>query len=109
VPATGNLNSIWRTLTHAIRIRAGAVTCDHLDTWMSAEPNSKRHRLSIRQEIHDPVTLQIDQDGAVTVAAAPRPIVHGEHPGRRRRSLPEYRRSRHSQQRIGSNRDGKPH
>jgi hypothetical protein len=109
VPSIGNLNSIWRTLAHAVRIRACAVACDYLDTWMLAEPSSERLRLPVRQEFHDPVTLQIDQNGTVTVAAAPGPVIHRKHAGRRRRGLAEYRRGRHSQQRIGTNRDGKPH
>lgn len=105
VPAVGDLNSLWRTLAHSIRVGAGAVTCDDLDTGVLAEPTCQRFGLSVRQKVNDLVALQVDQNGAVAMAAPPGPVIDSKHARCRRRTLAGCRRS-HSEQRIGTGRRG---
>ena len=73
----------------------------------SIQPVGKRLCLPVRQEIHDLVTLQVDQNGAVTMAAAPSPVIHRQHARRRCCSLAGGGGC-HSQQRIRTNRHRKP-
>jgi hypothetical protein len=108
VPAVSNLNSIGGSLAHAALVDAGAVACNHLDAWVLPQPGGQRFGLPVCQEVHNLVALQVDQDGAVAVAAAPSPIINGKNSRRRRRRLAGDGRCRHTQQRIGADRHGKP-
>ena len=72
---------------------------------LAKPPRGQCFRLPVGQEVHDAVALQIDQDGSVTVATAPSPVINGKGAGRRRGRLPGGR-SCHAQQRIGANRHG---
>ena len=105
VPAVSNLNGVWGALAHPVGVGAGTVACDHLDAGMLAKPGGQCFRLPIGQEVHDAVTLQVDQDGSVTVATAPGPIINGKDTGRRRGRLAGGR-GRHAQQRVGADRYG---
>ena len=78
VPAIGDLNSIRRTLAHAISVGSRAVASDHLDTRVLAKPCGQCFCLLVRQEIHNLVALQIHQNGSVAVASAPSPVVDSQ-------------------------------
>ncbi|MGF9763992.1 hypothetical protein AAII07_53665 [Microvirga sp. 0TCS3.31] len=85
VTAIGNMLGCGGTLANAFAIHLGPITGTNLHLGMVAQPCGHRRRLSVWQKIRDGVVLQIDDDGAVRSATAPRPLVDADHPGGSRR------------------------
>ena len=79
VPTIGHLDRLRRTLAGRFCIRCGAVTADHLETGILAEPGRQGLGLAILEEIDDPSPLQVDQDGAVAMPLPEGPVVDSEH------------------------------
>ena len=107
MPAIGYLDRFRRALPDPVRVGTGAVACDDLDAGMLAQPISKGFGLPIRQQVHDLVTLEVDEDGAVATPTPPGPIIYAENLRRWRRRLRHDRFGCHAQQRVGAGRDGK--
>jgi hypothetical protein len=80
VPPIGGLNGRGCPLARTLGVGAGTVTADHLHPGMPPQPVRERLGASVRQEVDNPAPLKVAQDRAVAVAAAPRPIIHAEHP-----------------------------
>jgi hypothetical protein len=97
VPTVSDLNRVRRPLADTVGVGAGAVARDDLDTGVLAEPGGQRFRLPIRQQVHNLIALQIDQNGSVAMATTPSPIIDRKHPRRRCRALTGHGRSRHPQ------------
>ena len=108
VPAVGRSDRIRRALAHAIRIGAGPVACDDLDTWMVAQPPGQGLGLPVRQEVDHRVALQVDQDGPVATAAAPCPVIDGQDARRGRRPIVVASLACHAQQRVRADRHRQP-
>jgi hypothetical protein len=70
------------------------------------QPEARGLGLAIRQKIKHSVPLQVDQDAAVPMAAAPSPVIHAEYAWRRAglwwRSLPAGQ----AEQRVGTDGNG---
>jgi hypothetical protein len=79
VPSVGDLYRVRRTLTDAIGIGAGTVACHDRNARMLSGPARERLGLPIRQQIHNTVPLQIDQDRFITMTAPPSPVIHRQH------------------------------
>lgn len=83
MPAVSHLDRLRGTLPGGLSVGRSAITTDDLDAGMRLEPLHQRLRVPSRQHLDDAVLLEIDQDGAVAMAFAKRPIVDAEHPWRR--------------------------
>ena len=71
VPPIGYLDGPWRTLANAVSVCTGAIARHNFDTRVFAKPGRQCLGLSIRQQIHDLIALQINQDGSIAIAATP--------------------------------------
>jgi hypothetical protein len=74
VPTVSDLNRVRRPLAGSVGVGAGAIARDNLDTGVLAKPRGQRFSLSIRQQVHDLIALQIDRNSSVAVSATP-PLV----------------------------------
>ena len=72
VPSIRNLYGVGSALADAVRVGTGAITCNNFDAGMALQPGRECRCLAVRQQVDDLVLLQIDQDGAVAMAAPPR-------------------------------------
>lgn len=79
VPTIGNVDSAGCTAATTVGKTGAAIAGDDFNARMLPQPSGEAVRLAIRQEIDDPALLEIDQNGAVAMAAAPRPIVDADH------------------------------
>ena len=102
MPTVRDLDRRGRTAPDPIGIRARPIAGDHLDPGVPAQPVGDGAGLAIRQQIDDAVALEIADDGAVTGATPPCPIIDPDHTGRR--VCWRRRRARHAQQRAGADR-----
>jgi len=80
VPPISDLLCLGRALAHTLGVDAGAVAGDHLHAWMPAKPGGDRLGAAVGQQIDHPLALEVADDGAVALAAPPRPIVDANHP-----------------------------
>ena len=78
VPAICNLDRIGCALRCAFSISPGAVTADDLDTRMRLEPRGDGGGRAVREEFHRAAPLQVDEDGPVTMALLPGPVVNAQ-------------------------------
>jgi hypothetical protein len=65
------------------RILRRAITGNHFDAWMVAQPGRHRLGCALRQEIDRPLLFEIHQDCAIDAALAERKIIDPEHAGSR--------------------------
>ncbi len=72
----GDLHGRRCRLPRAIRIHAAAVTRDDLGGRVGAQPLGETGGAALGQEVDGPARLEVDQDRAVSPAAALRPIIH---------------------------------
>lgn len=78
VPTVGDLNGIGCALSYPVSICTRTITGNDLDTRMLLQPSTNRRGLTVRQQIDDVVTLEVDQNRAVAVTASPGPIINSE-------------------------------
>jgi hypothetical protein len=71
VPPIGHLNGTRRALADAVGIGAGTVARHNLHARVFAKPSRQCFGWSIRQQIHNLIALQVDQDGPIAITAAP--------------------------------------
>ncbi len=71
VPAIRDLDRVRRTLPHAVRVGAGPVARDNLDARVLTQPPGQGVGLAVGQQVDHRVALQIDEDRAVAMTAAP--------------------------------------
>jgi hypothetical protein len=76
VKTIGNLQCVRCAFTCALGISASSIPADDFDSWVSLQPFLQSFRLSIRQKVNRLVTLQIDQNGSVSLAFPPCPVIH---------------------------------
>lgn len=106
MPPVRDLNGGGRTLADAISVGASTITSDNLDARMSFQPCGNGVSLAVGQQVDRTIALKIDQNGAVTLAAAPRPVVDADDArcwDRRHRLRPDQ-----TQQRVAADRHGEP-
>jgi hypothetical protein len=70
-----HLHDLGRTPADAIRVQIAPITADHLNPRMLGEPGRDAGGRAVRQHVDDTMRLEIDEDGAIAVAAPPGPLV----------------------------------
>ncbi len=106
MPSIAHLDGIWSPPADAVGIAAGAITGNDLSTRMILQPGRNCVTLAVRQQVDRPVALQIDDDGAVALAAPPCPVINADDARRRcwfYRHGPDQ-----AQQRVAADRHGEP-
>ena len=83
MPPIRDLDGLWCSLAGSVAIGAGAIAHDDFDGRMVLQPSGQGLSFAIREQIDDPVTLQVAQDRAVTLALAPSPVINTQDTGRR--------------------------
>ena len=73
--AVGDLPRLRRAFMRALGERTAAIAADHLDVRMPLEPVRCRARRTIRQKIDHLSPLQVHDDGPISGALAPCPII----------------------------------
>src|ERR1017187_442710 len=73
-----DLDRLRSAAAGAVGIEPAPVTADHFCAGMRLQPSRKAIGRAIRQEVNGSVGFEIDQDGAVSLAFAPRPIVNAD-------------------------------
>jgi hypothetical protein len=106
MPAIGDVDRFGRALPCALGIHICPVSGDDLNAGMVAQPSGESLGLAIRQQVDDPVALEVDENGSIAAGAAPRPLINTKNPRcrcRLRRSLPDQ-----AEQGVGARRQGQP-
>jgi hypothetical protein len=106
MPPIADLDGIRSPTADAVGIAAGAITGNDLSTGMILQPGRNRVTLAVRQQVDRPVALQIDDDGAVALAAPPGPVINAD--DARRRSRFNRRGPDQAQQGVAADRHGEP-
>jgi len=75
VKSVGDLSGLGGPLPNARGIGFGSVTGDNLDVGMGVKPRGDGFSRSILEYGDGTTPLEIDNDGAVALAFAPRPII----------------------------------
>jgi len=75
---------------------------------MLAQPCRKGVGLAVRQKVHDLVALEVNEHGAVAMAAAPSPVIHRKHARGGQVGAATGLAHQHAPQRVGAGRHGKP-
>ena len=78
VEAIRYLYSIRRRLPDGVGILAAAIAADHFDAGVLGEPGGERTGIPVRQYVHQPVVLQIYQDGAPAMPAPEGEVVDAQ-------------------------------
>ncbi|GAB4200605.1 MAG: hypothetical protein OHK0022_21830 [Roseiflexaceae bacterium] len=76
--AVGHLHGLGGTARGTLSILTAAVAADHLNARMVSQPLSQGSSRALGEQIHDLVTFQVNQDGAVDLAFAQGEIVNAE-------------------------------
>jgi hypothetical protein len=107
VEPVGNLGRLWSAGPDTVSIGAGPVAGDDLDTGMRLQPGGDGLGLPVGQQIDRAVaTLQIHDQGAVALAAAPSPVIDADDARRRRRF--DRNGPDQTQKRVAAHRHGEP-
>src|SRR2546429_26825 len=77
--AIGHLLGLGSSFARSLSIGSCTVTADEFDSGMSRQPGYQGLSLAVRQQLHNAMSLQINQDGAIGLPLADRPIVHSKH------------------------------
>src|ERR1017187_949061 len=75
VPAVGDLDGERCSAGSTFGVAAAAVPADHLDARAGIEPGAEGLRGPLGEHVHRPPLLDVDQDGAVNMAAAQREVI----------------------------------
>jgi hypothetical protein len=76
MPTAGDLDRLRRPGRGSLGVAAGPVAAYHRHRRLGGEPAGDGGRLPIGQQVNRPATVEIDQDGAVAVAATHREVIH---------------------------------
>jgi hypothetical protein len=85
MPAVGDLDRAWSALADPAGIGAGAITGDDFDAGTIPQPGGDGRGLAVGQQIDHLVRLEIDEDGPVSTAALPGPVIDAQDARRRHR------------------------
>ena len=109
MPAVADLDGIGRALAHAVGVGPGTIPGDDLDARVLPQPGRQGLGLAVRQEVEHAVPLEVDEDGPITMATTPGPVIDRQHPHGWPRLRDGAGAPRHPQQRIGADGHGQPH
>src|SRR5215208_6659734 len=80
VPAVGDMSRLRSTIVNAFPADRGAVTADHFQAGVLAEPSCYGLCRVSFEEIHYLVALEVHHDGAGGVASLETEVIHAQHP-----------------------------
>jgi hypothetical protein len=100
MPAIGDLQRRRGAGCDTPRILGRAVTCNHFNPWMPAEPCGKGLSRAIWEHVDGPPLLQIDQQGAIDAPFPHREVIHPQDP--RRRSGDRWSVAHNTEEGIGA-------
>ncbi len=106
MPPIRDLHRSRRSSAGSLGISTSTVAGDNLDPRMLAQPGRDGFAAAFGQEVDDAPALQVADDGAVALAAAPSPIIDADDP--RRGVRVQVRRPDQPQQRVAADRHGQP-
>lgn len=81
VPPVGDLESLRGAAGGAFGVEDSAVVADDLNSGPLGQPGRERLRISVRQEIHRPTCLDVNEDRSVDPALALSVFVHANRAG----------------------------
>jgi hypothetical protein len=73
--AIDHLYGLGRAPANAIGVEVAPITTDHADRRILGQPGRDTRGRAVRQEVHDAVVREVDQDRAVPMAPPPGPLV----------------------------------
>jgi hypothetical protein len=100
VEAVGHLHRGRGGPARRLRERAAAVTAEHPDVRVVAQPCGQGGAGGVGEQVHGPVAFEVHQDQAAGAPATMRPLVHAEESGRPARR--RLRRPAHQAQQRGA-------
>jgi len=74
-----NLKRSWSAFSGSLRVGSCSVTADDFNPRISGEPGFQRLSLSVRQDIHNVMSFQVNEECAIGLPLADGPIVHSKH------------------------------
>jgi hypothetical protein len=84
VEAVSDLLRLWRAFSRTLRIQTAAIAADDFDFGMLAKPLGRSSGRAVRQHIDNLPPLQIHDDGPVSAALAPTPVIEARNANCRR-------------------------
>ena len=78
VETIGDLDGLGSTLCCRSGIQARSITTDDRELGMIIQPGRRRGSIAVREQVRDPVALQIDQQRAVAAALPPGPVIDAQ-------------------------------
>ena len=75
MPAVRHLDRLRRALANPVGIGTGTVSRNDLDSRMLTKPLGQRLGLTVRQQVHNLVALEVDEDSPVAASSSPGPII----------------------------------
>src|ERR671918_526908 len=85
--SVGHLACTGRSSPGTFRILAAPVSADDSHSGVLLQPVGETSRGTILEQVQDPASFQVHQDGAVAVSLLPGPIIDPQHPGRKKWGL----------------------
>ena len=79
MPAISHLHRARRPLPGGLGVGTSAVSADHLDPGVIAQPVGQRRGLAVGQQIDRAAGVDVDQDGAVVMTPAQREVIDAKH------------------------------
>ena len=76
--AIDDLHRLGGPPANAVGVEVTAITADDGDRRMLGQPGRHAGGRAVRQQVHDPMRREIDQDGAIAMAPPPGPLVHAD-------------------------------
>jgi hypothetical protein len=76
--AIDHLHRLWRPPANAVGVELTTITADHGDRRMLRQPGRDGGGGAVRQQVHDAMRHEIDEDGAVAVAPTPGPLINAD-------------------------------
>jgi hypothetical protein len=76
--AIDHLDGLGRASAKAIGVEVAPIATNHGDRRMLGEPGRDAGGRAVRQEVHDAVVREVDQDRAIPMTSPPGPLVDAD-------------------------------
>lgn len=106
MPPVGDMDGPRCSPAGTLAVDLGPVAGDHLDPGVVPKPPRDAVLLSVGQQVHNLVALQVHDGGAIAAPLAPGPLVDADHPRRRRGR--HLRRADQADHGVRAGLDGEP-
>ena len=105
MPTVGNLGCLRACTRYGMAVTGAPIASDNFDAGVEGQPRLNSGGMPVWQEVDDPTTFEIADDGAIALATLPREVVDADDDGSRgwlNRSPP----SDQSEQRVATDWQG---